>query len=80
MRLCFGNVPITIPPSPGDSGAAIGAAVYGNIFQSKNYITTKKVFFSKHQPEQNQELMNMLFSKKADTEHMGPLIDKALRQ
>ena len=72
------DVPITIPPSPGDSGAAIGAAVYGNILQSKNYITTKKVFFSKHQPEQNQELMNMLFSKKADTEHMGPLIDKAL--
>ena len=72
------NVPVTIPPSPGDSGAAIGAAVYGNMLHSKNYITTKKVFFSKQQTEQNQELLNMLFSKKADTQHMGPLIDKAL--
>jgi len=70
------SVPITVPPSPGDSGAAIGAAVYGNIINNKRFVSTNDIFFSNAPENINADLFKLLFNKLAGTENMDALIDR----
>lgn len=70
------TVPVIVPPSPGDSGAAVGAAVFGNIISAKRFISTEDIFFSSAPENVNMDLFNLLFNKIADTDSMDAVVDR----
>ena len=65
---------LNIPPSPGDSGAAIGAAYYGFINKknksSDNFVSKNNIINSLFpgQKKSNEDFFNLVFDKIADKE------------
>lgn len=53
---------LTIPPSPGDSGAAIGAANFAKILHDSRGITCREIFFGDSQIDVQKPIFDELFA------------------
>ncbi len=53
----------TVPPSPGDSGAALGAANYGNFLINKKFLTKAPLFYSNNFYYPKSNISKNLFKK-----------------
>ena len=72
------NKTIIIPPSPGDSGAAIGAAAFGNLRLSNSFVQSDKIFYGSGYTKNDTELFNNLFKKIKTSERMDSDVDNLL--
>ena len=53
----------TVPPSPGDSGAALGAANFGHIVLKNKFISFPPLFFSNNFFAPNTDIFSDLFKE-----------------
>ena len=66
---------ITIPPSPGDSGAAIGAANFAKMLDGGRSISCKNIFYGKSQLDVARPVFQELFLLESATKTMTKHID-----
>ena len=66
---------ITIPPSPGDSGAAIGAANFAKMMSGSKSLHCKEIFFGHSQLEFESALFQDMFCLEQSFSHMDEMLD-----
>ncbi|MDB0013634.1 hypothetical protein N9F22_02200 [Alphaproteobacteria bacterium] len=66
---------ITVPPSPGDSGAAIGAANFAKMMGGSKSIHCKEIFFGHSQLEFESALFQDMFCLEKSFSHMDEMLD-----
>ena len=67
---------LTVPPSPGDSGAAIGAANFARMLSGSASITCKEIFYGASHFDTENSVFQDLFSLDCDTKNMEGRLDK----
>ena len=66
---------LTIPPSPGDSGAAIGAANFAQILMDHRGISCRKIYFGDSQIDAKRPIFSELFAFEAGPSKMNKRLD-----
>ena len=69
---------LTIPPSPGDSGAAIGAANFAQMLMDGRGIACKDIFFGDSQVNNKKAIFAELFAKEADVRTTNERFDNLI--
>lgn len=72
------KLPVIIPPSPGDSGAAIGAAHFGKMLESNKPLTTNNIFFGKQSKIVQPGILETFFERACNTDKLNEFIDKLI--
>ena len=73
-----GVASLTIPPSPGDSGAAIGAANFAKMMSGSSSIHCKEIFFGHSQLDFESPLFQDLFCKEKSFSDMDETLDQLI--
>ena len=68
-------VSLTIPPSPGDSGAAIGAANFAQMLMDHRGISCKEIFFGDSQIDSEKPIFPELFAFEGGPSKMNKRLD-----
>ena len=66
---------LTIPPSPGDSGAAIGAANFAKMLMDHRGISCREISFGDSQLDANKPIFSELFAFEGDPSKMNKRLD-----
>ena len=66
---------LTIPPSPGDSGAAIGAANFAKMMGGSESVHCKEIFFGHSQLDHESALFQEMFCLEKSYSHMDEMLD-----
>ena len=72
------NLPVIIPPSPGDSGAAIGAAYFGKMLKSEKPLSTNNIFFGKLSEKIQPSMLEMFFDCVSKPEKSEEFLDQLI--
>ncbi|MDB2528738.1 hypothetical protein N9X93_04645 [Alphaproteobacteria bacterium] len=66
---------LTIPPSPGDSGAAIGAANFAKMLMDHRGISCREIYFGESQIDAKRPIFSELFAFEAGPSKMNKRLD-----
>ena len=72
------HIAVTIPPSPGDSGAAIGAAHFGKVLASNQLLHTNKLYFGGQPQLSHFNILDTMFERVSAPSEMDIIIDELL--
>ena len=69
---------LTIPPSPGDSGAAIGAANFAKMMSGSNSVHCKEIFFGHSQLDFGSAVFQDMFCLEKSFSDMDEMLDELI--
>ena len=70
---------LTIPPSPGDSGAAIGAANFAKMLMDHRGISCREIYFGDSQIDTKKPIFSELFAFEAGPSKMNKRLDALIK-